>query len=152
MNKVVRLLSDIIPIKSLPKGKKSSVHSFLKVLRNVTVLMHINLLHATVQRGVIVFKILVLISPTFQWHMLTPSESTFLLWLYIYSLPGFWISVMHSRIQISNSLNSLCQFTTLLSRLVWNILPQWSLQLRRITVLSLTHERNPGGKGIRTTM
>ena len=73
-NKNVSLLSDPISIKSLPEGKKSSVHSLLLVLRKVTVLMHGNLLRATVQMGVLILKVLIPINHTVQWHILTRSE------------------------------------------------------------------------------
>ena len=62
--------------------------------------MQVNLLRATVKMGVLIFKVLVLISPTVQWRMLTPSESTLILRICIDSLSGFWMSVMHFRIQM----------------------------------------------------
>ena len=58
-------------------------------LRKVTVLMHGNLLHTTVQMGVLRLKVLILINHTVKWHMLTHSELTFLLHLCIYSLQEF---------------------------------------------------------------
>ena len=51
--------------------QRSSIHSLLQVLGKATVLMYVNLLHATVKMGVLIFKVLVLISPTVLWHMLT---------------------------------------------------------------------------------
>ena len=54
--------------------------------------MHGNYLHVTVKMAVLVFKVLILISTTVPWYMLTPSESTFLLQLCIYSLSGLFIS------------------------------------------------------------
>ena len=54
------------------KENNSFVHSFLQVSSKATFLMHGNFLHATVQMRVLRFKILVLISPTIQWHILTP--------------------------------------------------------------------------------
>ena len=65
----------------------------------VTVLMHVKLLHATVQMGVLRLKVLILISPTVQCHMLTHSESTLLLSLCMDSLPVSYMSVMHFRIK-----------------------------------------------------
>ena len=52
-------------------------------------MVHGNLLHANVQMGVLRFRVLILISPTAQWHMMDPSESTLLLRLCIELLPGF---------------------------------------------------------------
>ena len=75
-------------------------HSLLKLLVKATVLVHGNLLHANVQIGVFVLKVLIFISPKIQCKVLTPSESTLLLRLRIDSLPGFWMSVIHSRIQM----------------------------------------------------
>ena len=88
-NKNVSLISAPVPIKSLPEDKNPSVHSLLLVLRKATALMHGNLLHATVQMGVLRLKIFILINHTVQWHMMTHSESTLLLHLCIDSLPGF---------------------------------------------------------------
>ena len=62
--------------------------------------MHANFFHAIVKMGVLRFKVFVFISTTVQWHILTPLESTLLSWICIDSLPGFWMSVMHSRIEI----------------------------------------------------
>ena len=72
-NKIYSLLLDPIPIKSLSEGKKSSVHSFLLILSKVTVMMNRNFFHATVKMGAFILKVLVLINPTFQWHMMTIS-------------------------------------------------------------------------------
>ena len=69
--------------------QNSSVHSLLLLLRKVTVIMHGNLLHATVKMGVLILKVLILINNTVQWHILTHSESTLLLHICIGSLPGF---------------------------------------------------------------
>ena len=88
-NENVSLLLSTIPIKSLPEGKKCSVQSLLLVLRNVTILMHGNLLQATVQMGFFRLKLLVFINTTVQWHMMTHSESTFLSRIFIDSLLGF---------------------------------------------------------------
>ena len=52
-------------------------------------MMHGDLFHATVQMGVLRLKVLVLIIPKVQCHMLTHSYSTLLSWLCIDSLPGF---------------------------------------------------------------
>ena len=71
------------------KEQKSSIHSLFLLLRKVTVLMEIKFLHAIVQMGVLRFKVFILINRTVQWHMLTPSESTWLSWQCIDSLPGF---------------------------------------------------------------
>ena len=78
----------------------SSVHSLIQLWRKAIFLMHGMFLHATVQMGVIRFKVLILISTTVQWNILTPPESTFLLWIYIESLLVFWMSVIHSIIQM----------------------------------------------------
>ena len=90
------------------KKKMSSIHSLLQVLRKVNVLMHINVLHTTVQMGILVFKLLIFISLTFQCHMMTPSESKFLSWIWMDSLTLFWMSIMHSRIQIFSIHERLC--------------------------------------------
>ena len=105
--------------------QRSYIHMLLQLLSKATVIMYVNFLHTTVKMGVLVFKVLSLISTTLQWHMLTPSESTFLLWICTDSLSGFWMSVIHSRIQISHLWNSLCQSTTLLYVLVWSVLTQF---------------------------
>ena len=80
------------------KEQKSFIHSLFKVSGEETFLMHGNMLHGTIQMGVLRFKVLNLINPTVQWHILTPSESTLLSRIFIDSLTGFWISVVHSRI------------------------------------------------------
>ena len=69
------------------KEKKSSVHLFLRLLRNVTVLMHGNLLQSTLQMVVPILKVFILINHTVQWNMLTHLESTLILHLCIDSLP-----------------------------------------------------------------
>ena len=69
-----------------------------QVLKKATVLMHGNSLHATVRMGVLRFKVYIFISPTFQGHLMINSESTFLSWPCINSLPVFWMSLLHSRI------------------------------------------------------
>ena len=91
-----------LPPQSNPflKGKKSSVYSFLLALRKVTVIMHGFDLRATAQMGAVILNLLVFINPKFQWHVLTNSESTFLFWLCIDSLTGFFLSVMHIIIQM----------------------------------------------------
>ena len=53
--------------------KSSFVHSLLQVLSKATVIMHGNIFQATVQMGFLKFKLLIFISPTLQWHILTPS-------------------------------------------------------------------------------
>ena len=88
-NKNVSLLYPPIPIKYLPEGTNPSIHSFIKVLIKLNVLMYGNVLHATAKMGVIRFKVLILISPTFQWHMITRSEATLLLRICINSLLEF---------------------------------------------------------------
>ena len=62
-----------LPSQSNPslKEKNYSVNSLLLVLRNVNVMMHGNLLHATVQMGVLILKVLILIKHTVQWNILT---------------------------------------------------------------------------------
>ena len=88
-NKNVSLLSATILINSIPEGKKYPINSLILVSRKVNVLMHGNLLHATVKMGVLILRVFILINPTVQWHMLTHSESTMILRLCIYSLTGF---------------------------------------------------------------
>ena len=61
--------------------KRASVKSLLQVLSKVAVIMNGNVLHYTVKMGVLIFKVLILISHTVPWHTLTPSESEFLLQL-----------------------------------------------------------------------
>ena len=65
-----------IPYQSNPSlmEQMSCVHLLIQLLRKVDVLMHVKLLHATIQMGVLRFKVLILISPTVQCHTLTPSE------------------------------------------------------------------------------
>ena len=91
-----------IPSQSNPslKEKNPSVHSFILLLSRVAVLMHGNLLHVTVKIGVLILKVYILINHTVQWKMLTNSESTLILHLCIYSLPVFYMLVMHFRINI----------------------------------------------------
>ena len=73
-NKNVILPLDPMLIKYHPEIEKFfSVQSLLQVLRKVPVLMHVNMLHATVHMGVLKFKVLILISPTVQWYILTSS-------------------------------------------------------------------------------
>ena len=86
-NKNVSLISDPIPIKSLPDGTK--VFPLILLLRKVTVLMHGIFLHVTIQMGVLILNLLVLINHTFQWHMLTYSSYTLLSQIWIDSLTGF---------------------------------------------------------------
>ena len=62
-------------------------------------MMHGIFLHATVKTVVIIFTVLILISTTVTWHVLTPSESRFLWRLCIGSLSVFWKSVMISIIK-----------------------------------------------------
>ena len=63
----------LLPSQSNPplKEKYSSIHSLLLVLRKVTVLMHGNVLHTTVQIEFLILNVLILINHTVQWHMLT---------------------------------------------------------------------------------
>ena len=88
-NKTVRLLLDRTPIKSLPEGTKVLRSLIASSISNVTVLMHGNLLHATMQMGVFRLKVFIFINRAVQWRMLTHSESTLLLLICIESLPGF---------------------------------------------------------------
>ena len=44
---------------------------------------------ATVKMEDLILKVLIMISPIVPWHILTPSESTFLSRICIDSLPGF---------------------------------------------------------------
>ena len=92
------------------KEQSPYVHSFLEVLRKATVMMHGNALHTTLQMGVSRLKVLILIMPTVQWRITTPSESTLLSRICIDSLPGFWMPVMHSKIlfvQISQQITHI---------------------------------------------
>ena len=104
LNMTRKQMSDLfwLPNQSNPSlmEQRSSVHLLLQLLIEATVLMHRKLLHATVKMGVLRLKIFILISYKFQWHMMTPSESTLTSRLCIDSLSEFWISVMNSRIKI----------------------------------------------------
>ena len=73
----------LIPPQSNPSLKEptSSVNSLITVLKKVNFMMLGNLLHATVQMGVLRLKPLVLINNIVQWHMLNNSESTLLSWI-----------------------------------------------------------------------
>ena len=55
------------------RKKKPSVHSLLLVLNKATVLIHGNLIQATVQMGVLILSLLILINPTLKCHMMTHS-------------------------------------------------------------------------------
>ena len=78
-NKNVRTIFAPVLIKSLPDRTKVLRSLILpQILNKADALIHVNLFHATVQMGVLTFKALILISPTVQWHILTPSEPTFL--------------------------------------------------------------------------
>ena len=70
-------------MKYIPEGKKSSIKSLLQVLMKVTVMIYGKKFQSTVQMGVLIFKLLILISPIVQWHIMTTSESTLLSWLFI---------------------------------------------------------------------
>ena len=61
------------------REKNSSVHSLLELLKNFNVLVPVNVLDATTQMGFLILKLLILISNTVQYHMLTPSYSSLLL-------------------------------------------------------------------------
>ena len=89
-NKNVSLLSDPIPIKSLPEGTKVLRSLIAPSIKegDCSDAWHF-FLHDTVQMGVLRLKVFILINRTVQWHMLTHSESTSLLFLFIDSLPGF---------------------------------------------------------------
>ena len=65
-NKNVNLLSDPIPIKSVPEGN-------ILVLLKTTILMNGNLLHATLKMGVLRLKVFIFINNTVQWHIQTHS-------------------------------------------------------------------------------
>ena len=75
-NKNFSLILYPIPITSPPPLMEQmySVHSMIQVSRKDTVMMHGNLLHATLKMGIIRLKVLILISPTVLWYILTPSE------------------------------------------------------------------------------
>ena len=85
--------------------QRSSVHPSIQLLIKSTVLMHRNLLLATVQMGVLRLKLFVFIIPTVPLHILDPSESTLLSHLCIDLLPGFLMSVIISIIQIYPFMN-----------------------------------------------
>ena len=87
-------------------------------------------LHATVQIVFLRLKVLILTNHTVRWHMMTYSVSTLLSRPCIDSLTISYLSVMNFRIKNSHSWESLCHSTTVLSRLVWKILPQCSFKLR----------------------
>ena len=80
--------------------QRSYVHSLIQVLGKATVLLNVNLLHACIKKGVLIIKVMVLISPPVLWHMMTTSKSRFLSWLWIYSLPGYCMSIIIPRIQM----------------------------------------------------
>ena len=68
-----------LPYQSNPSlTEKLYIRSLLLVLREVTVLMHGNLLHPTVKMGDLRFKVFILIIPIVQWYMMSPSELTLL--------------------------------------------------------------------------
>ena len=96
--------------------QRSSVHSLLQVLSKVTVIMHGNILHTTVQIGVIISKELILISPKVLWYMMNPSESTLISRLCIDSLPGYWMSVMLYRIKMFSFMN---KFVSIHHPIIW---------------------------------
>ena len=52
-------------------------------------MMHDIYLHATVKMGVIRLKVLIFISPSVPWHIMTPSELTLISQLCIDSPPVF---------------------------------------------------------------
>ena len=118
----------------------------------MTVLRDGNFLNGTVQIGSLIFKALILIRYKFPWYMLTPLESTFLWQICIYSLTGFWMSVMASILKVTHSRNSLCQYSTLLYGLVWKILLQCSSLSIRWSSFYSVHEYNSGGKLSQTKM
>ena len=97
--KNVSLLSACIIIKSLSEGTKVFRSLIDPSIKEGDYFGVWDCFHTTVQMVVLRSKVLVFINPTVQWHMLNTSESILLLRLCIYSLPGFWISVMHSRIK-----------------------------------------------------
>ena len=128
--------------------QSSSVHSLLIVLRKETFMMHGNLLHATVKIGVLIFKVLILIGPTVQCHILPPSESILLSWICIYSLPVFWMPVIYSIIQMFPHMK---ESVSVHYHIIWNglkILPQCSSQLIWRSILSSMHECNSRNKTI----
>ena len=71
------------------KEQNYSIHLYLLLLRKVAVIMHGIVFHTTLQIGVLRLKVLILINPTVQWHMMTHSESTLISRLSIESLPEF---------------------------------------------------------------
>ena len=83
----------------------SYVHSLLHVWRKATVLMRVILLHTTVQMGFIRFNVLILISPTVLWHMMTHLESTLVSRICIDSLQGLLMAENYYRIQMSEFMN-----------------------------------------------
>ena len=106
--------------------QKSFFHPFIQVLKKVTVIMHGNVLHATVKMGVLIFRVLILISPTVPRHILTPSESTLLSRLCIESLPGFWMSVMLSKIQMNPFMK---EYVSVHHPIIWTCLKNITLML-----------------------
>ena len=132
--------------------QRSSVQSFIQVLSKSIVLMHINLLHATVQMGVLRFTVFVFIITTVTLHMLDPSLSTLLSPLWIDLLPGFCMSVIISRIKIHPFINDymLVQHPIIYTGL--KNIAQMFLSMYWRSILYSIHECNTENKTIQTKM
>ena len=152
MNRNFSLLAAPITINISLMYQRSSVHSFLQILRKVTVLLHLNFLHTTVQIIVIRFKVLILISPKVQWHIMTPSESTFLPRLCIDSLTEFWTSVMHFMIKMFPLIKESASVHHTIIYIGLKNLPQCYSQLRWRSILSSMRQWNVWKKTSRTKM
>ena len=133
-------------------AQRSSVHSLLLVLSKINVLMHGNVLNATLRMGFIRFRELSFISTTVLWHMLTSSESIFLSRLYINSLEIFWISLMIYRISMLPFIKESVSIHRLIIYTGLKISPQCSSQSRWWYVLSSMHEYTSDKKPIQTIM
>ena len=72
-NNNVSLLSDPIPIKSLPEGGEFLCSLIAAIIKEGDCSDIWKILHATGQIGALILKVLILINPAFQWHMLTHS-------------------------------------------------------------------------------
>ena len=95
-------------------------------------MMNGNVLHATVQMGVIRFKVLIFISPSFLWNMLTTPESTLLLKICIDSLPVFWMSIILSRIQMYPLMKGSVSFHY---SIIWNGLKNLTRMILSIEIM-----------------
>ena len=99
-SKRFNLLSDIVTIKYVPDGTKVLRSIISTSIKKGNCYDSWKVLYSTVQIGFIRFKLLILIGPTLQWHILTTSESTLLSQIFIDLIPVFGISVIIFIIQI----------------------------------------------------